>query len=246
MHRFFIGDSGIEGRTVALGRGEATHMRALRIRGGETFTVCDGAGRDYICRLTQLGSDGARAEILEERASSSEPSVRVIVYLALSKGERLEYAVQKCVELGAAEFFVFPSARTVASPGDRALANRLARLSAISKGAAEQSGRGTIPAVSPLASFGEAIASASKAQLPLFFYEGESAPNLRGILEASPAHGTVSVITGPEGGFEPGEAESAERAGCLPAGLGPRILRCDTAPVAALACIMLRYGALDR
>jgi 16S rRNA (uracil1498-N3)-methyltransferase len=221
-------------------------MRALRIRGGELFTVCDGGGRDYICRLTELGRDGARAEILEARASVGEPPVNVSVYLAFAKGERLEYAVQKCVELGAAEFFVFPSARSVASPDGKSLANRLARLSAISKGAAEQSGRGIIPAVRALASFDDMVGAASQARLPLFFYEGESAPNLSSALDAVSELETASIITGPEGGFEPREVEYASRAGCLPVSLGLRILRCDTAPIAALSCVMLRYGGLDR
>jgi 16S rRNA (uracil1498-N3)-methyltransferase len=210
------------------------------------FTVCDGAGRDYICRLIELGRDGARAEILEERASAGEPPVKVSVYMAFAKGERLEYAVQKCVELGATELFVFPSARAVASPDGKSLENRLARLSAISKGAAEQSGRGTIPAVRALASFEDMVGAASTARLPLFFYEGESAPNLSAALEAAPAPETVSMITGPEGGFELREVEAASRAGCRPVSLGPRILRCDTAPIAALSCVMLRCGGFDR
>jgi 16S rRNA (uracil1498-N3)-methyltransferase len=246
MHRFFVGASGIGGGEIALDNIEAAHMRALRTRGGEVFTVCDGEGRDYICRLTELTKDGARAEILEARASIGEPPVKVSVYMAFAKGERLDYAVQKCVELGAAELFVFPSARSVASPDGKSLANRLARLSAISKGAAEQSGRGMIPAVRALAGFDDAISAASQAMLPLFFYEGETEHSLRAALETAPELETASIITGPEGGFEPREAESAARAGCRPVSLGPRILRCDTAPIAALACVMLRCGGFDR
>ncbi|MDR1329622.1 MAG: 16S rRNA (uracil(1498)-N(3))-methyltransferase, partial [Oscillospiraceae bacterium] len=90
MHRFFVGASGIGGGEIALDNIDAAHMRALRIRGGEVFTVCDGEGSDYICRLTELTKDGARAEILEARASIGEPPVKVSVYMAFAKGERLE------------------------------------------------------------------------------------------------------------------------------------------------------------
>jgi 16S rRNA (uracil1498-N3)-methyltransferase len=244
MHRIFASAGDVGGGFVALGERDMAHLRALRIRGGESFVVCDGAGTDYVCRLAETGGDGARAEIVQTLPSAGEPAVKATVYLAFAKGERLELAVQKCVELGASAFCLFPCARIVARPGADKLPRRLERLAAISKSAAEQSGRGIIPPVRASGSLEDALREAASAQLALFLYENETGLGLREALDVSPAPGTLSIITGPEGGFEPGEAAAAKSAGCLTVGLGARILRCDTAPAAALACAMMQFDEM--
>ena len=225
MHRFFTAPSDIHGDTIRLSDEDFAHIRVLRLRPGELFAVCDGAGTDYICRL----DDGGRgAEIVERRVSCGESVTQCRVFLARSKS--LEFAVQKSVELGAHSFVVFPSERS--GPG----AIKIARLQKIALEAAKQSGRGIVPCVTAVDSFECAVAQAVDCDIPLFFHELEKT-SLKQVL-TSRESGTVSIMTGPEGGFTPGEAELAIAAGMTAVMLGPRVLRCETAPAAALAAVM--------
>ena len=116
--------------------------------------------------------------------------------------------------------------------------HKTGRLQKIAEEAAKQSGRGKIPPVVVAPSFEHMLAQAAKADLPLFFYEDETTCHLKNALETQPVAKTISLVTGPEGGFDPEEAELAVQNGMISVSLGPRILRCETAPIAALAAIM--------
>jgi 16S rRNA (uracil1498-N3)-methyltransferase len=182
------------------------------------------------------------------------------VFIAYAKGDRLDYAVQKSVELGAHEITLFPSSRCVAAPGD--MAKKIARFQRIALETAKQCGRGLVPEVRAEDSLVTVVRQAAGADLPLFFYECEDRQHLKEALEQwsavcgqrsedessgkafSKALETVSIVTGPEGGFEPHEAQLAQSAGMQAVTLGPRILRCETAPVAALAAVMFHTGNL--
>ncbi len=242
MPRFFVTASNIFGGAAYLNAKETEHLRALRIRKGESFTVCDGNGTDYTCRLTDITVDGAEAEILETGPTVSEPTVDCAAYIAFAKGDRLETAVQKSVELGASEIVLFPSARCVSKPEGLSVLKKTGRLQKIGEEAAKQSGRGKIPNVIVSPSFDHMIFKASKADLPLFFYEEEKARHLKEALVEKRAFKTISIVTGPEGGFDPAEAAFAAQNSMLSVSLGPRILRCETAPIAALAAIMYHTG----
>jgi 16S rRNA (uracil1498-N3)-methyltransferase len=242
MPRFFIAASNIFGGVAYLSAKEIEHLRALRIRHGESFTICDGDGKDYICRLTKLSDDGAEAEIVGTAPSAGEPSVFATVYVAYAKGDKLETVVQKSVELGATELVLYPSARCVSKPETLSVLHKTGRLQKVAEEAAKQSGRGKIPWVTSAQSFEHAVAGASKSDLPLFLYESEKKQSLRDVLDGSAGFKTVSVMTGPEGGFEPEEAVYAAENGMKTVSVGPRILRCETAPLAALAAVMYHSG----
>ena len=242
MPRFFVTASNIFGGAAYLNAKETEHLRALRIRKGESFTVCDGNGTDYTCRLTDITADGAEAEILQTGPTVSEPTVDCTAYIAFAKGDRLETAVQKSVELGASEIVLFPSARCVSKPEGLSVLKKTGRLQKIGEEAAKQSGRGKIPNVIVSPSFDHMIFKASKTDLQLFFYEEEKVRHLKEALVEKPAFKTISIVTGPEGGFDPAEAAFAAQNGMLSVSLGPRILRCETAPIAALAAIMYHTG----
>ena len=249
MIRFFISPEDIRDDSVCLSPGDVAHMRSLRLRPSELFTVCDGKGVDYICRL---GAESGKpiALIVEKLPSCGEPSVRCVAYVALAKGDRLDYAVQKSVELGAHEIALFPTARCIAIPSN--MHNKLTRLKKIALETAKQCGRGYVPVVSAKESFSSAIEQAACAQISLFFYEQENELSLKAALEqesakandGSSAIKSISIVTGPEGGFEPFEADMARDAGLLSVSLGRRILRCETAPIAALTAIMFFYDEL--
>ena len=185
-----------------------------------------------------MTEDGAEVEIIEKTLTVSEPTVDCTACIAFAKGDRLETAVQKSVELGAAEVVLFPSARCVSKPEGLSVLKKTGRLQKIAEEAAKQSGRGKIPKVVVSPSFDKMIFQAVKADLPLFLYEDESAYHLKDALQAHPDAKTVSIVTGPEGGFDPEEAAFAKETGMLSVSLGPRILRCETAPITALSAIM--------
>ena len=244
MIRFFAKQENIHNGIIQLSAEDAEHIRILRLHPSELFIVCNGAGADHLCRLMarQGGALSCCAEIIETRPSPGEPTVSCSVYIAFAKGDRLDYAVQKSVETGAFSIVLFPSERCVSAPGD--IAKKITRLNRISLETAKQCGRGIIPKVSAVDSFEAAIEQASRAGLPLFFYECEEKSHLKQVLEECSRLSCVSIVTGPEGGFEPHEAEYAKSAGMLTVTLGPRILRCETAPVAALTAVMYHTGNL--
>ena len=244
MARFFVAASNIFGGVAYLSAGETGHLRALRIRSGESFTICDGAGKDYTCRLTKVGDEGAEAEIVEIAPSFGEPSVFCAVYAAYSKGDKLETVIQKGVELGASEFVLFPSARCVSKPETLAVIHKTGRLQKIAEEAAKQSGRGKIPWVTAVQSFENAVLAAAKNEMPLFLYESEKNRSLKDVLSGRGEFKTAAVMTGPEGGFEPEEAAFAAENGMHSVSVGPRILRCETAPLTALTAVMYHTGNL--
>jgi len=238
MPRFFVGGEQIRGDSVLLEAADLNHLKVLRLRPEETFTVCDGAGTDHSCRL-----DGEIARILETRPSAGEPSVRVALYAAYAKSDRVDHIVQKGVELGAAEVVLFPSARCVSRPGDPG--KKLERWQRIALEAAKQSGRGVVPRIRAAKTFKGALEEASGAELPLFLYECARRLSLRAALLAHGEAETVSVVTVPEGGFDPDEVAHAEQMGLKSVTIGPRILRCETAPLAALTAILFHYQNLE-
>jgi 16S rRNA (uracil1498-N3)-methyltransferase len=245
MPRFFLAGGNIAGGVVVLSESDAEHARVLRMRVGDRLVVCDGEGKDHHCRIVRLEKDKVEAEIVGTEDCPAEPSVRVTVLAGLPKGDRADYLVQKCTELGAAEIVFFLCERCVARPDMAGLSHRLARWQRIAEEAAKQSGRGIVPVIRAAADLGEMLDIAVHTELPLFLYEtGERRP-LKTVLQAAGPVRSAAVITGPEGGFEDYEAKLAAIAGAQLCSIGPRILRCETAPVAALAALMYETGNLE-
>ncbi|MCL2409362.1 MAG: 16S rRNA (uracil(1498)-N(3))-methyltransferase [Oscillospiraceae bacterium] len=238
MHRFFVSPADISADLIRLSQEDSTHIRALRLRPAESFIVCDGIGTDYVCRLGKQDG-GSVAEIIEAVPSLGEPSFDCTVFIAFSKGSKLDIAVQKSVELGACRIILFPSER-----GDKADLKKIPRLQRIALEAAKQSGRGIVPAVTAEDTFDSAVIHAVSTDFPLFFYECESETTLRDALSQYNAGQSVSIFTGPEGGFTDREADTAKSSGMTAVTLGKRILRCETAPIAALAAVMYHTGDL--
>jgi 16S rRNA (uracil1498-N3)-methyltransferase len=191
--------------------------------------------------VVDIGTRDYTLQIKERRASGSEAAVRVSVYMAFPKADKLEHVIQKATELGAYEIVAFPSGRCVSKPDEKSLKKKLERWQKIAASAAEQSGRGRIPQVLVLSSFREALDRATQADKALFFYENEHATTLRMALESGKWN-TVSLLTGPEGGLEEKEVEQARAAGMEVCTLGRRILRCETAPLCALSAVMYAAG----
>ncbi|MDD6189568.1 MAG: RsmE family RNA methyltransferase [Clostridiales bacterium] len=244
MPRFFVAASNIFGGVAYIDSKDAEHLKVLRVKKGEEIIICDGQGKDYRCRVTNVGGGSAEAEIVGMEQSAGEPSIQCRVYAAYPKGDKAETIIQKSVELGAAEIVFFPSERCVSKPDAASIAKKLERWNKISREAAMQSQRGSIPSVRAAGSYSEAINEAASAELPLFLYEGKCKVGLLDAMKNTGDFSNVSIVTGSEGGFSPEEVETAEKAGLICASMGPRILRCETAPLCALSAIMLFSGNL--
>ncbi len=239
MTRFFVEPQQLREERITLTGENARHARVLRLKEGETLLLCDGAGQECLCRV----EDGAELtfSVLQRYRSETEAAVRVSVYMALPKADKLEHVIQKATELGAYEIVAFPSARCVSRPDEKSLAKKLERWQKIAQSAAEQSGRGRIPKVLTLPSFAAAVERAAGADLGLLFYENEHGRTLRESLDSTD-YATVSLLTGPEGGLEEAEVALAQQAGLQVCTLGRRILRCETAPLCALSAVMFHAG----
>jgi 16S rRNA (uracil1498-N3)-methyltransferase len=233
------------GGIAYLSSAEREHIKVLRLRQGEIFTVCDGSGNDYTCKLEKTEDGNLCGRIIETQPSVGEPTVKVSVFAALAKGDKNETVIQKCVELGAHEINIFPSARCVSRiNGAAAAAKKTERWQKIALEAAKQSGRGIIPQVRYVEEFNIAVAMAANAELPLFLYENEDKLGIHDAIMSHRDARTISVFTGPEGGFDDSEAAFAVEKGMLSVTLGPRILRCETAPMCAVTAAMLLTGNL--
>lgn len=241
MTRFFVEAQDLSGDTLHLTGENFQHAKVLRLKPGERMLVCDGQGEEALCTVRQVGAAELELEVLERRESETEAAVRVSVYMAFPKADKLEHVIQKATELGAYEIVAFPSARCVSRPDEKSLKKKLERWQKIAASAAEQSGRGRIPEVVTLGSFKEALGRAKQADKALLFYENEHAVTLRMALESG-AFQTVSLLTGPEGGLEEAEVDQARKAGFQVCTLGSRILRCETAPLCALSAVMYAAG----
>ena len=241
MPRFFVDDSAVTENAVAVCGADARHIaRSLRMAVGETVTVCTPSGREFDLRLTRIRDDLCEGEIIASRKAAGEPPVSIALYVAYPKGDKLETVVQKATELGATSITPFQSAFVVRKPRPEKIAAETERLGRIAAEAAKQCRRGAIPTVTPPLSFSSMLDAARTADLPLFCYEGAGTVPLSAALPDTPPR-TVSVVVGSEGGFSEGEANEAENAGFVLAGLGKRILRCETAPLFALSCLSFRY-----
>ena len=241
MTRFFISPEELQLKQILLTGENANHAKVLRLKAGEEVLVCDGCGNECVCVVVQIGAKDVELEVRQRMESQSEAAVRVSVYVAFPKADKLEHVIQKATELGAYEIVAFPSSRCVSRPDEKSLGKKVERWQKIAASAAEQSGRGRIPRVLTLPSYAAALERAAQAEKAILFYENEQSTTLRMALEEGEAK-TFSLLTGPEGGLDVKEVEQAEKAGLRICTLGKRILRCETAPLCALSAVMYAVG----
>lgn len=242
MPRFFVPDSGFSENSVTILGTDAHHISyALRMAAGEEITVCDMQGRTHRCVLETLDGETVKAKILETLASDTESPVKLHLFQAYPKSDKLEFIVQKAVELGACEITPFESERCIKRPKADKVAHIAERQNKIAAEAAKQCGRSVLPHVNEPISFAQMLARASAFPLCLFCYEGDGTRSLREICALHPDVREIALVVGSEGGFSADEARAAKEAGLCMTGLGKRILRCETAPLYALSAISCLY-----
>ena len=246
MPRFFIRQNQIEKNTLTLVGEDAHHAaRSLRMAVGDGVTVCDMQGNEYECKITGFEDDTrVFCEIISTKSSDTEPPLKITLFQALSKGDKLDTVIQKAVECGAARIVPFESERCVVKCKADAEERKTERRRRIAAEAAKQCGRSILPEVMPTVDFGDALEMAKESELVLFCYEGDGTEPLGRILQEKlfkkedGSYPSVALIVGSEGGFSLDEARRAVDSGAQMCGLGKRILRTETAPIFALSCII--------
>ncbi len=234
MPRFFTNE--IDENNITLTGSDAVHVgRSLRMKPGEPLTVCCG-GIDYNCEISEITSDTVYLSLKEKVVCAAEPNIEVTLFQAVPKMDKLEYIIQKSVELGVSRIVPMLTRRCVSRPDERDFAKKLARLNKIAAEAAKQSGRGIIPQVTPIVSYKKALEMMKELDRNVLLYEEEGGVSF-GEVNLTGAK-TVGLVIGSEGGFDREEAEACTAVGAAQVWLGKRILRCETAPITALSILM--------
>ena len=241
-HRYFTSEIG--GGLAALTGPDAHHLaHVMRAKIGDTVLLCAPDATEYTGTITAIEPGRVSFTVSEGLPSTAEPRTEVTLFVGYPKQGKLEDVIRHSVELGVSEVVPFFSRYCVAAPKKEDAKNE--RYRRIAAEAAKQCGRGKLPGVAmPLPDFAAVCAALAGYDLALFFYEG-GGQSLRQILAAHPESRRIAIVTGSEGGFAAEEAAAAAEAGAVTVGLGPRILRCETAPLAALAAVLTLTGDLE-
>ena len=251
LPRFFVAKECIDEQrqVVEISGDDAHHIaRSLRMAAGEHITVSDMQRTEYDCELLHFEDDRVvTARIVSSSPIKTEPPLAVTLYQALPKGDKLDMIIQKAVECGACCIVPFESEHCVVRVKQDAEARKTERRRRIVEEAAKQCGRGVLPRVWETVSYTQMLNLAAEADLVLFCYEGEGTVPLKTLLREKvpglPADRipSVAVVIGSEGGFSQTEAERAQHAGFCMAGLGPRILRTETASCFVLSSLVYEF-----
>ncbi|NLZ46554.1 MAG: 16S rRNA (uracil(1498)-N(3))-methyltransferase [Clostridiales bacterium] len=237
MPRFFINEKPNE-KVIITGE-DAVHIgRSLRMKIGEEIVLCHN-GMDFLSKIENITDKEVVCVVSSIMQSQAEPSISVTLYQALPKSDKMEFIVQKAVELGVTKIVPVLTSRCVSRPDAKTFEKKRARLKKISLSAAKQSGRGIIPEISEILSIEKAIDDMVKNDLSLICYEkGGASLNSHDFRALK----SVGLFIGSEGGFEQAEVDKCISKGVIPIGLGKRILRCETAPICAISIIMNLSG----
>lgn len=237
MPRFFVNVE--DENNIIIEGDDARHIgRSLRMKLGDAITVtCKGT--DYNCTIKSISDEVVTLNLIDKHICKSEPSVKLILFQSIPKGDKFETILQKSIELGASEIVPVLTRRCVSRPTEKDFSKKLKRYEKISESASKQSGRGIIPKVHNMVTLDKAIDMMKSNDLNYILYEngGErfSAERLKDVK-------TIGVFIGSEGGFDLEEVEKVKSNGGVPIWLGERILRCETAPLSAITIIMHLTG----
>lgn len=238
MPKFFIDKNEISrGQARLLGEDEKHIKTVLRAREGEEVTLCDGEGMDYLCRIASL-ERGVLLDVLSQTPCETEPKTKLTLYQGLPKADKMEWIIQKCVEIGIDRIVAVATERAIVKL-DKKEGKKLERWQKIAEAAAKQSGRGKIPEVCQrVLKFAEAMEEAAGLDGAVIPYEKEPLENGLRQFVSGFSGSTAGIFIGPEGGFSEEEIALAKEKGIRPVSLGKRILRTETAGMATAAILL--------
>ncbi len=240
MHHFFVDKSRIGEHEIRIGEADRNHIRnVLRMKPGERITVSSGGRLSYACRIKEYTEEAVVAEILDVRETEQELTSKIWLFQGLPKNDKMELIIQKAVELGVYAVVPMATKRAVVRLEGKKEETKRRRWQGIAESAAKQAKRMIIPEIFPVRSFKEAAALAEKLDVRLIPYElAEDMAHTREIFSNISPGQSVGLFIGPEGGFAPEEIEEAMTRRIQPITLGRRILRTETAGIAALSVLM--------
>lgn len=246
MHHFFVEKENFtDGRVCISGEDYNHAVNVLRLNTGERVLISDHEGRDFICLVEEKEETDResrlRLKIEREAEENHELPAKVVLFQCLPKSDKLEFIIQKAVELGVSAIVPVASKNCVVKLDDKKTGSKLKRWRTIAESAAKQSMRSLVPAIHEPVSFKEAVELMEDYDVRLIPYENEKGIDsiCEAIVNFVPGR-SIAVIIGPEGGFDRLEVSMAERHGIMPVSLGKRILRTETAAISILSLIMIR------
>lgn len=237
MYRFFVDEGQIGQGEIAITGKDVNHIRnVLRMKPGEKVMVSDGNKKDYCCEIKEISQERVIAAILGQAEEGGELPVRIYLFQGLPKSDKMEWIIQKAVELGVYQVIPVMTRRTVVKLDKKKEAAKVGRWNAISESAAKQSGRSVIPQIGPVMPLKEALTLGQGFQVKVIPFEhARGMDRMKREMERIRPGMDVGVFIGPEGGFEDEEIAQAESMGVKPISLGRRILRTETAGVMVLS-----------
>ena len=244
MRYFYIEPTALKKPNIALEGSEVRHIKnVLRLKPGDTIRLFDGQGFEYEAAIQHMRSSRVELRITHKYPAAKESPLQMVIAQSLLKEKKMDGLLRHLCELGITHWVPFISERSVAKPGANRLPGRTARWEKILKESCKQCQRARLPEIVKMMSFDEVLYFGQSFDLKIVFYENESA-TLDSLIQpaAQPALQKILLILGPEGGFSNQEIEKAKAAGFAVAGLGPRILRAETAAIAACTLIQYLFG----
>ncbi|MFG6378075.1 MAG: 16S rRNA (uracil(1498)-N(3))-methyltransferase [Lachnospiraceae bacterium] len=242
MHHFFVNPEAVKSEIITITGTDVNHIKnVLRMKSGEQILLSDGQGQDFCCEIESLTEQEIIARIKDKTFEGTELSGKFYLFQGLPKGDKMEFIIQKAVELGVTEVIPVHTRRTIVKLDAKKEEKRLERWKAISESAAKQSRRGIIPKITHVMNFSEALKYAESLDINIIPYENfKDMTETKRVLDKIAPNIRAGIFIGPEGGFEESEIELAMQQGVNPISLGRRILRTETAGMAILSVLMFQ------
>ena len=243
MRRFFIDPSELLKEKPVIEGQDAHHITSVfRLKPGDQILLVDGTGFEYMARLVSLSKNQVFVAVMEKYAVLTESPAKISVGQGYLKDKKMDMLIRHLTEIGITRWIPVLTEYAIPQPFTKKNDARVERWRSIAREAVKQCGRTLVPEIISPVSFAEAVKSNGDADLKIIFYENEARPLDKTLsLKAAPPSG-ILVLFGPEGGFSTKEVELAIAAGFVTASLGPRILRAETASIAACALIQHIFG----
>lgn len=240
MHHFFVTPNQVSREEIYIEGSDVNHIcNVLRMKKGEKLQISDGNNKKYICRIEDMTAEKVLLHIVEEKLGDTELPSKIYLFQGLPKSDKMEWIVQKAVELGAYEIIPVSTKRAVVKLDAKKAAKKVERWNSIAEGGAKQSGRTVITKVREVMTYREALAYAETLDIVLIPYElAEGMDKTKEFIGQIEKGQSVGIFIGPEGGFEKEEVEQAMEIGAEPITLGKRILRTETAGLTVLSILM--------
>ena len=240
MRYFFIEQSAVGETQLLITGSDARHIRTiLRLKPGAEIGLLDGKGFEYQARIVAVSAGSVEVSVLQRYPATAESPVKIVVGQAFLKEKKMDRLVRQLTELGISKWTPFFAKRSVPRPNKKNLSARMERWNKIAREALKQCKRGCVPQIGEAATFEEVLNQSQACDIKIAFWENESEPAKALLPEPERQIEKIFVLLGPEGGFTAQEIEQARTRGFITAALGPRILRAETASVAA--CVLLQY-----